>query len=238
METNLKFQAQDVLELPKFKTALEYRNRLTFGIGKLDSILDLHVEDMIGIFGETRYTNALVTRLIVRSLMPHIHGGFDTEKVIVIDLDNSFNLHLSVDFARYYGLDLNRVFENILVSRHFKNYQLINAIHYELPKRVQIHKPKVIVISGLVDQFLQEPNINIDEFENLTIQIVAALHKIKDVLIILTSRFGDNKMEFPALPRIIEIRAKKELDETKLNLSIYYYGRLKRISMMEADITN
>jgi hypothetical protein len=234
----LKFQAQDVLELPKFKTALEYRNRLTFGIGKLDSILDLHLEDMIGIFGETRYTNALVTRLIVRSLMPHKHSGFDAEKVIVIDLDNSYNLHLSVDFARYYGMDLNRVIENVLVSRQFKIYQLINAIHYELPKRVLIHKPKVIVISGLVDQFLQEPNINIDEFESLTIQIVTALHKIKDVLIILTSRFGDNKMEFPALSRIIEIRAKKKLDETKLNLSIYNNGRLKRISMMEADITN
>jgi hypothetical protein len=193
---------------------------------------------MIGIFGETRYTNALVTRLIVRSLMPHKHGGFDAEKVIVIDLDNSSNLHLSVDFARYYGMDLNRVIENVLVSRQFKNYQLINAIHYELPKRVQIHKPKVIVISGLVDQFLQEPNIDIDEFENLTIQILTALHKIKDVVIILTSRFEDNKIEFPALSRIIEIRAKKELDETKLNLSIYNNGRLKRISMMEADITN
>lgn len=135
-------------------------------------------------------------------------------------------------------MDLNRVIENVLVSRQFKNYQLINAIHYELPKRVQIHKPKVIVISGLVDQFLQEPNIDIDEFESLTIQIVTALHKIKDVLIILTSRFRDNKMEFPALSRIIEIRAKKELDETKLNLSIDYNGRLKRISMIEADITN
>jgi Rad51 len=234
----LKFQAQDVLELPKFKTALEYRNRLTFGIGKLDSILDLHLEDMIGIFGETRYTNALVTRLIVRSLMPHKHGGFDGEKVIVIDLDNSSNLHLSVDFARYYGMDLNRVIENVLVSRQFKNYQLINAMHYELPKRVQIHKPKVIVISGLVDQFLQEPDIDIDEFESLTIQIVTELHKIKDVLIILSSRFGDNKIQFPALSRIIEIRAKKELNETKLNLSIYNNGRLKRISMMEADITN
>ncbi|MGA9940988.1 MAG: hypothetical protein WBP88_03215 [Nitrososphaeraceae archaeon] len=234
----MKFQAQDVLEPPKFKTALEYRNRLTFGIGKLDSILHLHLEDMIGIFGETRYTNPLVTRLIVRSLMPHNHGGFVTEMVIVIDLDNSSNLHLSVDFARYYGMDLNRVIENVLVSRQFKNYQLINAIHYELPKRVQIHKPKVIVISGLVDQFLQEPNIDIDEFESLTIQIVTALHKIKDVVIILTSRFGDNKIEFPALSRIIEIRAKKELDETKLNLSIYNNGRLKRISMMEAEITN
>lgn len=234
----MKFQAQDVLELPKFKTALEYRNRLTFGIGKLDSILDLHLEDMIGIFGETRYTNALVTRLIVRSLMPYIYGGFDAEKVIVIDLDNSSNLHLSVDFARYYGLDLNRVIENVLVSRQYENYQLINAIHYELPRRVQIHKPEVIVISGLVDQFLQEPNIDIDEFESLTIQIVTALHKIKDILMILTSRFGDNKIEFPELSRIIEIRAKKELDETKLNLSIYNNGRLKRISMMEADITN
>ena len=234
----MKFQAQDVLEPPKFKTALECRNRLTFGIGKLDSILHLHLEDMIGIFGETRYTNALVTRLIVRSLMPHKHGGFDAEKVIVIDLDNSSNLHLSVDFARYYGMDLNRVIENVLVSRQFKNYQLINAMHYELPKRVQIHKPKVIVISGLVDQFLQEPNIDINEFESLTIQIVTALHKIKDVVIILTSRFEDKKIEFPALSRIIEIRAKKELDETKLNLSIYNNGRLKRISMMEADITN
>lgn len=228
----MKFQAQDVLELPKFKTALEYRNRLTFGIGKLDSILDLRLEDMIGIFGETRYTNALVTRLIVRSLMPHKDGGFDGEKVIVIDLDNSSNLHLSVDFARYYGMDLNRVIENVLVSRQFKNYQLINAIHYELPKRVQIHKPRVIVISGLVDQFLQEPNIDIDEFESDN------SNSNRDVLIILTSRFGDNKIQFPALSRIIEIRAKKELHETKLNLSIYNNGRLKRISMMEVDITN
>lgn len=88
---------------------------------------------MIGIFSETRYTNALVTRLIVRSLMPHKHGGFDGE-VIVINLDKSSNLHLSVDFARYYGMDLNRVIENVLVSRQFKNYQLINTIHYELPK--------------------------------------------------------------------------------------------------------
>ena len=75
----MKFLAQGVLELQKFKTALEYRNRLTFGIAKLDSILELHLEDMTGIFGESRYTNALVTKLIVRSLMPHKQGAFDAE---------------------------------------------------------------------------------------------------------------------------------------------------------------
>jgi len=50
-----------LLELPKFKTALEYRERFTFGIEKLDSKVQLHLEDMIGIFGEARYTNGLAT---------------------------------------------------------------------------------------------------------------------------------------------------------------------------------
>ena len=58
-------------------------------IEKLDSKLQLHLDDMIGIFGETRYTNALATRLVVRSLLPRNHGGVDAENVIVIDADNS-----------------------------------------------------------------------------------------------------------------------------------------------------
>ena len=114
---------------------------------------------------------------------------------------------------------------------------LTNTIIYDLPKRIQLHKPKVIVISGLLDQFYQDPYINIAEAESLVSQIVTALHKIKDVFIVLTSRFTDNQIVFPALSRI-EIRAKKEFDETKLNLSIYNNGRLKKVSMMEAELTN
>ena len=112
---------------------------------------------------------------------------------------------------------------------------LANTIIYDLPKRIQLHKPKVVVISGLLDQFYQDPYINIAEAESLVSQIVTALHKIKDVLIVLTSRFTDNQIEFPALSRI-EIRAKKEFDETKLNFSIYNKGRLKKVSMTEAEL--
>ena len=39
-----------------------------------------------------------------------------------------------------------------------------------------------------------------------------------------------------ALSRIIEIRDKKEFNETKLNLSIRNNGRLKKASMMEVDL--
>ena len=90
----MKFQTLDLLEPPKFKTALEYRDRFTFGHEKLDSILELHLDDTIGIFGDTRYTNALSTRLVVRSLLPHNHGGVGAGNIIVIDADNSSSPYL------------------------------------------------------------------------------------------------------------------------------------------------
>jgi hypothetical protein len=197
----------------------------------------LHLDDTIGIFGETRYSNALVTRLVVRSLLPRNHGGVDAENVMVIDADNSSSPYLYVNFAREYGMHHSSVLHKVLVSRQFTIYQLTNTILYDLPKRIQLHKPKVIVISGLLDQFYHDPYINIAEAESLVSQIVTALHEIKDVFIILTSRFADNQIEFPAMSRI-EIRAKKIFDETKINLSIYNNGRLRKASMTEAELTN
>ena len=87
----------------------------------------------------------------------------------------------------------------------------------------------------MLDQFYQDPYINIAETESLISQIVSALRKIKDVFIILTSRLIDNQIEFPAMSRI-EIRAKQVFDEMKLNLSIYNNGRLKNFFVMEAKL--
>jgi hypothetical protein len=232
----LKSQFQHALEVPQFRTALDYRRRLTFGIDKLDSILQLHLDDIIGIVGDTRYTNALVTRLMVRSLLPHRHGGFDAKKVMIIDADNSSNPYLCVDFGRRYRMHPRTVLNKVLVTRQFTIYQLTHTILYDLPKRVHLHRPSVIVISGLMDQFLQEPNIHINEFGNLISQIVPALRRIKDVLIIISSRFGDEEMMVPTFPRIIEMRAKKEFDVTKLNLSVYNNSIMKRVSLTENEL--
>jgi hypothetical protein len=123
----------------------------------------------------------------------------------------------------------------VLVSRQFTIYQLTNTILYDLPKRIQLHKPKVIVISGLLDQFYDDPYIRTTEAESLISQIVTALHRIKDVFIILTSRLTEYQIVIPALSRI-EIRAKKEFYMTKLNLSICNRSKLKKVSMMEAEL--
>jgi len=72
-----------------------------------------------------------------------------------------------------------------------------------------LYKPKVVVISGLLDQFLQDPYLHPAEVESLVSQIVTTLHKIKDVFIVLPSRLTNNEVELAQLSRI-EIRAKKE----------------------------
>ena len=64
---------------------------------------------MIGIFDETRYSNALVTRLVVRSMLPRNHGGVNAENIIVIDADNSSSPYLYVDFARRYGMHHSKI---------------------------------------------------------------------------------------------------------------------------------
>ena len=232
----MKFQQPALLELPTFKTALEYRDTFAFGYEKIDSILDLHVDDIIALFGQTRYTNALSTRLVVRSLLPRKHGGVAAENVIVIDADNSSSPYLYVDIARQYGLHHRNVLRKVLVTRQFTIYQLTNTILYDLPKRIQLHKPKLIVISGLLDQFLQDPYLHPAEVESLVSQIVKSLHKIKGVLLVLTSRLNDNNIEFPSLPKIMEVRAKKEFNLTKLNLSIRNNGRLRKASMTETEL--
>ena len=75
-----------------------------------------------------------------------------------------------------------------------------------------------------------------NEFGSLISQIVSALRKIKDVLLIISSRFGHQQMVVPTFPRLIEIRTKKEFDETKLNLSIYNNSKMKKAALTENEV--
>ena len=129
------------------------------------------------------------------------------------------------------------VLNKVLVTRQFTIYQLTHTILYDLPKRVHLHRPSVIVVSSLLDQFIQEPYIHTNEFASLISQIVSALRRIKNILLIITSRFQDEKIVLPTFPRLIEIRAKKEFDVTKLNLSVYNNSKMKRVALTENELS-
>ena len=85
----------------------------------------------------------------------------------------------------------------------------MHAIIYDLPKRIQLTQTKSNNHFRIVKSILSLPlHSSTAEAESLISQIVTALHIIKDVFIILTSRLTNNEIEFPAMTRI-EIHAKK-----------------------------
>ena len=55
-------------------------------------------------------------------------------------------------------------------------------------------------------------------------------------MLIISSRFREEEMVVPTFPRIIEMRPKKESDETKLNLSVYKDSKMKRVQLSENEL--
>src|ERR687895_2172740 len=113
--------------------------RLAFDIEKLDPLLNLSPHGSPGIIGEQIYTQLLMDRLCVHSMLPRRHGGIGEgySKIIAIDAGNCSDVYQIVNFARQYGLETKRVLQNILISRVFAIYQLARLISYDLPKIIK-----------------------------------------------------------------------------------------------------
>ena len=177
--------------LPKFQTAYEeISSRLTFDIKKIDNSISITAGQTVCISGsERKYINILLVRLCLRALLPERkryygrgEGGFGSSspKVIVIDAaGNSLDIfYLYVNFARqYYGLDIKKVLENTIITRAFTIYQLANIIIHKLPRVVQQFDVKLIVIFDLLDMFLRDPQIEIEEAEHIIKEIVNSIKR-------------------------------------------------------------
>jgi hypothetical protein len=78
---------------------------------------------------------------------------------------------------------------SIIISRVFTIYQLANTFINELPKVIQKYETKMIVISDLLDMFLHDPQIELNEAKYLINEIVDSITKsraLEDVLVIVS----------------------------------------------------
>jgi Rad51 len=169
-----------LLPQPQPQTAYEqFSNRLTFGIEKIDSILQLTTGETVCIVSwdhhhNNKYANILLSRLCVRAVMSNRQGGFNSPKVIFVDAaGNTSDVYQCVNFARQHGLNIKKTLQSIVVSRSFTIYQLANIIINELPKVLeQLSGTKVIVIGNLLSLFVNDPQVQIKEAKSLIRQIV------------------------------------------------------------------
>ena len=174
-----------------YRQIQDLNNRFAFDIEKIDSLLDLGATGTLCIVGEQKYTQILIDRLCVHSMLPRRYGGIgsDYSKTIAIDAGNCSNIYQFVDFARQYGLEVKKVLQSIVVSRVFTIYQLADLIIHELPKIIQELSPrnKLIVVYDLLHLFVFDPHIDKADAKQLIKEIARSLRKLsKDRLVIVS----------------------------------------------------
>ena len=109
-----------------FRQIQDLNIRFAFDIEKIESLLDLQSTGTLCIVGEQKYTQILIDRLCVHSMLPRRYGGIgsDYSKTIAIDAGNCTNIYQFVDFARQYGLEVKNLYRPIVGSRVFTIYQI------------------------------------------------------------------------------------------------------------------
>ncbi len=159
---------------------------LTFDVKQLDSFYSgIRTGETLCIIGRPAMT--LVTRLCVRALLPKRQGGLQS-RVLFIDAGNMSDIYQCVSFARQYGMDLMKVLDGIIVSRAFTIHQLASLVITELPEAMKHFGAGLVVISGLLRMFLDDPQVDKKEARRLLSEMMIAVKRIsRDVMVVVST---------------------------------------------------
>ena len=122
---------------------------------------------------------------IVRGILPKRHNGLESPTVYVLVTDNKFDFYNITEIADKKYKILDRALKNIIVRRIFTIHQLAHFLIIELEKDLEKYKSKLVVITG--DFFLSDPQITKQDKDWLYPQMIQAIKKVKDSIILVFS---------------------------------------------------
>ena len=126
-----------------------------------------------------------VCETIVRGILPKRHNGLESPIEYVLVTDNKFDFYNITEIADKKYKILDRTLKNVIVRRMFTIYQLAHFLIKELEKDVEKYKSKLLVITG--DFFLSDPQITKEDKDWLYPQMIHAIKKVKDSIILVFS---------------------------------------------------
>ncbi|MBI3022975.1 MAG: hypothetical protein HYY68_04510 [Thaumarchaeota archaeon] len=127
-------------------------------------------------------------RYCLRAQLPEFIGG-PSGKSFFIDGGNGFDVYLFTSIAREHGLDLHDALDNIIISRAFTPYELVQLIAKDANRVIDRYRPKLLVISNVFDLFSRDKET--DEARRLMGKIRNAIFRInrsRRVPIVITAR--------------------------------------------------
>ena len=178
------------ISLPKFISAqklLEYKFVLEFSYDyrnnkKSRRTIELNLGD-IACFVKPH--SDFVCDTIVRGIVPKRHNGLDSSTVYVLVTDNKFDFYNITEIADKKYKILDRTLKNVIVRRMFTIYQLAHFLIKILEKDLEKYKSKLLIITG--DFFLSDPQISKQDKDWLYPQMIQAIKKIRDSIILVFS---------------------------------------------------
>ena len=118
--------------------------------------------------------------------MPKRHNGLESPTVFVLITDNKFDFYNITETADKKYRILDRALERIIIKRVFTIHQLAHFLIIDLEKEIaKKYKSKLVIITG--DFFLSDPQISKEDKDWLYPQMIKAIKKVKDSIILVFS---------------------------------------------------
>jgi hypothetical protein len=128
----------------------------------------------------------LVCDTIVRGLLLKKFGGLESANVYVLVADNKIDFYKIVEKDhKKYKMNLDIVLNHTMVKRVFTIYQLAHFLIFDLAKDIKKYNSKLVILTG--DFFLNDQQIEQEEKDWLYPQMVEAVKKVTDSIVILFS---------------------------------------------------
>jgi hypothetical protein len=122
---------------------------------------------------------------IVRAILPKRHNGLESPTVYVMVTNNKFDFYNITEIADKKYKILDKAFKRIIVQRMFTIHQLAHFLIIDLEKNLEKYKSKLLIITG--DFFLSDPQITKQYKDWLYPQIIKAIKKVTDSIILVFS---------------------------------------------------
>ena len=197
LEENLKTTINSEIKSLKLKSAYDYLNQISFTVdGSPNKTVELLSSDAVCLTGNSSMTNLMLTKIAVHCLLPKKYGGLRSSKVFILDAGNSSDVYQFIDFMKQYGMNVKKNLRRILISRVFTVYQLCHFLKYELVKTIHDYRINIVVIPDILEMFLQEEIMDIDEVKFLITEIINVIKVIinNGKVILVTSLCFDDKL--------------------------------------------
>ena len=171
LEDKFKLEFTSNIEDNKKNTRKARRQTIELTIGDIACFVKPHTD--------------FVCDTIVRGILPKRHNGLESPTVYILVTDNKFDFYNITEIADKKYKILDRALKNVIVRRMFTIYQLAHFLIIDLEKDLEKYQSKLMIITG--DFFLSDPQITKEDKDWLYPQMIQAIKKVKDSIILVFS---------------------------------------------------